>query len=454
MAQPDPYAFLRQRIRFALLLAGLLCVLPWQALAEDDLSRDEARERLDKTEQELKSSQVKAEGLTKDLVALAEERARLNSKLIEAGESVQASEAKLSETEAKLAELNEQVGVIQSSITERKVAIVKMLSAMQRIGRTLPPAIVTRRDDALGVVRGAMLLADVYPELKYQADNLSKELEGLVTIEDAIRARRDEQKQETDQLTGERGRLDRLLAEKKAKHAQSEVELVQVKQSAEQLAGEVTSLNELIERLGVQIAKAEVAQYDAEIAAEKALRERLQQEVMATPANENVIELKPESTKLAFASPSRLKPAMPFWQAKGTLRMPAQGHKMTAFGDTGADGTTLKGISLKTREEARITAPADGWVVYAGPFRSYGQLLIINAGGGYHLLIAGMSRIDVSLGQFVLAGEPIAVMGGPAAPNFSGDENSSPVLYVEFRKDGKPVDPGPWWAEASEKVQG
>ena len=454
MAQPDLYAFLRQRIRFALLLAGLLCVLPWQALAEDDLSRDEARERLDKTEQELKSSQVKAEGLTKDLVALAEERARLNSKLIEAGESVQASEAKLSETEAKLAELNEQVGVIQSSITERKVAIVKMLSAMQRIGRTPPPAIVTRRDDALGVVRGAMLLADVYPELNYQADNLSKELEGLVTIEDAIRARRDEQKQETDQLTGERGRLDRLLAEKKAKHAQSEVELVQIKQSAEQLAGEVTSLNELIERLGVQIAKAEVAQYDAEIAAETALRERLQQEVMATPANENLIELKPESTKLAFASPSRLKPAMPFGQAKGTLRMPAQGHKMTAFGDSGADGTTLKGISLKTREEARITAPADGWVVYAGPFRSYGQLLIINAGGGYHLLIAGMSRIDVSLGQFVLAGEPIAVMGGPAAPSFSGDENSSPVLYVEFRKDGKTVDPGPWWAEASEKVQG
>ncbi|MEE8632870.1 MAG: peptidoglycan DD-metalloendopeptidase family protein [Methyloceanibacter sp.] len=454
MAQPDPFAFLRPKIRFALLFAGLLCVMPWHALAEDDLSRDEARERLDKTEQELKSSKVKAEGLTKDLVVLAEERARLNSKLIEAGESVQASEAKLSETEAKLAELTDQVDVIQSSITERKVAIVKMLSAMQRIGRTPPPAIVTRRDDALGVVRGAMLLADVYPELKYQADNLSKELEGLVTIEDAIRARRDEQKNETDQLAGERGRLDRLLAEKKAKHAQSEVELVQVKQSTEQLAGEVTSLNELIERLGVQIAKAEVAQYDAEIAAEKALRQRLRQEVMATPANENVTELKPESTKLAFASPSRLKPAIPFGQAKGTLRLPAQGRQMMAFGDTGADGTTLKGISLKTREEARITAPADGWVVYAGPFRSYGQLLIINAGGGYHLLIAGMSRIDVSLGQFVLAGEPIAVMGSPAAPSFSGDENSSPVLYVEFRKDGKPVDPGPWWAEASEKVQG
>ena len=64
--------------------------------------------------------------------------------------------------------------------------------------------------------------------------------------------------------------------------------------------------------------------------------------------------------------------------------------------------STLKGISLQTRGEARITAPADGWVVYAGEFRSYGKLLIINAGGGYHVLLAGMSRIDVSLGQFVL----------------------------------------------------
>src|SRR5680860_52474 len=173
MAQSDHLASTRQRLRLVLLLAGLLCVSPWQVKAQDDLSRDEARKRLDETEQELKSSRVKAEGLTKDLVGLAEERARLNSALIEAGKRVQASEANLSETEGKLAELTEQVTVIRTSITERKVAIVKMLSAMQRIGRTPPPAIVTRRDDALAVVRGAMLLAEVFPELKYQADNLS-----------------------------------------------------------------------------------------------------------------------------------------------------------------------------------------------------------------------------------------------------------------------------------------
>ena len=94
---------------------------------------------------------------------------------------------------------------------------------------------------------------------------------------------------------------------------------------------------------------------------------------------------------------------MPFEAAKGTLPLPAQGKRLKRFGEADGVGGTLRGISLQTRGEARITAPADGWVVYAGPFRSYGQLLIINAGGGYHVLLAGMSRIDVSLGQFVLS---------------------------------------------------
>ncbi len=453
MALSDRLASSRQRFRSALLLVGLVCALPWLAEAEEDLSRDEAKQRLNETEQQLQSNRAKEQGLSQGLAALAEERARLNGELIEAGKRVQASEAKLSETESKLAELTDQVTVIRNSITERKEAIVKMLSAMQKIGRSPPPALVTRRDDALAVVRSAMLLADVFPELKYQADNLSRELEGLVSLENGIRDQRDAEKGDAERLASEQGRVDRLLEEKKAKLAQGEAELTQVKQATADQAKTVTDLNELIYRLDAQIAKVEVAQYDAEIAAERALRAREQQQALATPANENVVEIKPESTKVAFASPDRLKPAMPFEAAKGTLRLPAQGRRVKRFGDTDATGGTLKGISLQTRAEARITAPADGWVVYAGEFRSYGQLLIINAGGGYHVLLAGMSRIDVSLGQFVLAGEPIAVMGNSAAPS-QGDDSSRPVLYVEFRKDGKPIDPDPWWAEASEKVQG
>jgi septal ring factor EnvC (AmiA/AmiB activator) len=329
-----------------------------------------------------------------------------------------------------------------------------MLSAMQRMGRTPPPALVTRRDDALAVVRSAMLLADVFPELKYQADNLSQELAGLVTLETGIREQRDTEKEETDRLAAEQNRIDQLLEEKKTKLSQSEAELAATRQAAEQQGATVTELNELIARLDEQIAKAEVAQYDAEVAAEQALRAREQSQALATPGNESVVEIKPRSSQVAFASPDRLKPAMPFEAAKGALSLPAQGKRLTRFGDADGVGGTVKGISLQTRAEARIIAPADGWVVYAGPFRSYGQLLIMNVGGGYHVLLAGMGRIDVSLGQFVLAGEPVAVMGAAVPASQGSNDNTRPVLYVEIRKDGRPIDPGPWWAETSEKVQG
>src|SRR5262249_57255423 len=174
----------------------------------------------DETSQKLQSSRAQEQNLVQGVTELTEARAKLNSELIEAGKQVQTSEAKLSETESKLSDLTDQVNVIRNSITDRKETIVKMLSAMQRIGRTPPPALVTRRDDALAVVRSAMLLADVFPELKYQADNLSHELEGMVTLENGIREQRDAEKSERDRLATEQARLDHLLEQKRPATAQ------------------------------------------------------------------------------------------------------------------------------------------------------------------------------------------------------------------------------------------
>jgi septal ring factor EnvC (AmiA/AmiB activator) len=136
--------------------------------------------------------------------------------------------------------------------------------------------------------------------------------------------------------------------------------------------------------------------------------------------------------------------------------IPVNGVKLKEFGAPDTTGGSEKGISIATRAGAQVTAPADGWVVYAGPFRSYGQLLILNVGGGYHVLLAGMDRISVDLGQFVLTGEPVAVMGnGSHIAAILATGSSQPVLYIEFRKDGVPVDPGPWWAAGEgEKVRG
>jgi len=161
----------------------------------------------------------------------------------------------------------------------------------------------------------------------------------------------------------------------------------------------------------------------------------------------------------ALRDPGRLVPAIDFGSAKGALPLPVNGVKTRDFGGTDGRGGTERGVSIATRIGAQVTAPCDGWVVYAAPYRSYGQLLILNAGGGYHVLLAGMERISVDLGQFVLTGEPVGVMGsGPnvASALMAGVAGTSqPVLYIEFRKDGSPVDPNPWWATTdSEKVRG
>jgi septal ring factor EnvC (AmiA/AmiB activator) len=172
----------------------------------------------------------------------------------------------------------------------------------------------------------------------------------------------------------------------------------------------------------------------------------------ARAAEEN---LSPERRLAALNDPGRLGPAIAFASARGLLPLPVNGVKIRDFGSARGVGGVDRGVSIATRTGAQVTAPCDGWVVYAGPFRSYGQLLILNAGGGYHVLLAGMDRISVDLGQFVLTGEPVATMGsGLEATAATTSGPSQPVLYVEFRKDGTPIDPSPWWASEGEKVRG
>jgi septal ring factor EnvC (AmiA/AmiB activator) len=174
----------------------------------------------------------------------------------------------------------------------------------------------------------------------------------------------------------------------------------------------------------------------------------------AGTAKPAVVELAPSRLSLIPGSAGRIKPAIPFQLAKAKLPLPVQGRQIISFGEKTQYGSTSKGIVLESRANAQVVSPCDGWVVYAREFRSYGQLLIINAGGGYHVLIAGMSQIDVQPGQFILAAEPVGTMSAVPKAEQDDSQSNTPVLYVEFHKDGQPIDPDPWWVESLEKVQG
>lgn len=443
--------------RFRPVLVVMLCLAGSAAPAQENVNRDDAAKQLEQQKKQLDTARERAQKLSRDVVALAKERAQLTELLIETARRIQESEARLSRSEDRLLELAEQENLIRGSIDKRKGEIAKLLSAMQRIGRHPPPALVTRRDDALKMVRSAMLMASIFPEIKYQADNLSRELDGLVRLQTDITQQRDKLKDEGQKLAAERKRIKGLLAQKKKTLTAQEAELAQIRLAAKGHAKTVTYLGELLKRMDkeLQVAAVGMAKYEADLAAERArAKKAAEQAKQLQVPKEKVIELKPERRKVAFLSPSRIKPAVAFAKSKGLLPLPVQGRRTRGFGAADDFGGKSKGISLQTRENAQVTSPSDGWVVYAGEFRSYGQLLIINAGGGYHILLAGMRQIDVSLGQFVLAGEPVAVMGSATQANIRRTDKGRPVLYIEFRKDGQPINPGPWWAEGTEKVQG
>ena len=114
-------------------------------------------------------------------------------------------------------------------------------------------------------------------------------------------------------------------------------------------------------------------------------------------------------------------------------------------------------MSIATRQRSVVSSPADGWISFSGPYRSYGQLLIINGGDGYYIVLAGLDGISVAPGQFVLAGEPVGSMGDGSVKTAASIAlgAAEPILYVEFRKDGTAIDPSPWWVKAEmEKVRG
>jgi septal ring factor EnvC (AmiA/AmiB activator) len=452
---------------------------------------DEAKKRLDSKRNELESAKQRTKSLETDVGDITAERERINSRLLETADLIKKSEAQLTTIETRLGELQEQERILKGSLNQRNGQIAKLLSALQRMGRNPPPVLITQREDALEMVRSAMLLSAAFPELGNQAKVLTTRLTELARVMGDIRTQRDQLKTEMTRLGDARTRLSGLMEEKKTTLDERQSELKRMRTATADITRNVKDLNELITKLDQAVKdNTALGKYDAQQQQKQIAAANITQNSSAPPApaappaiippnspvslpqnqkapappaesapstaakdsakGVDVVVLSPGAT---LGSPGRIKPEIAFVDATGRLPLPAQGRQVLGFGEKTQFGGQSKGIVLETRQGAQVTSPCDGWIVYAGEFRSYGQLLIINAGAGYHVLLAGLSQIDVQPGQFVLAAEPVGTMTGWPQQSQPTSSNA-PVLYVEFRKDGKPVDPDPWWAAGHRKVQG
>jgi murein hydrolase activator len=444
-------------------LAPLLVAVALTAPAISPLSAETAEPgELEKLQKEIGTSLERQKELKAQADAARAEAEEIRKKLISTAARVQEHEADVTASEDRLQGLKGAEAVLTAQLERRRGEMADLLAALTRLDRHPPPALAVRPDDALASIRSALLLGTLVPELQAEAEELRDRLEQLAALRDEIVTERDVLSGAEASLGKERRELQALLDQKLAVQQKFARQAESEEQRAARLSRQATDLSDLIARLESRAAERLPATRPEP-------RPGPVEEPARQPArNEETspIAQPREPRQVAILRPPSAPPSMPssrrFSDARGLIRPPVTGTVIRDYGSR-EGGAMTQGITIATRADAQIVAPFDGKVSYAGPFRHYGQLLIISVGEGYHVLLAGMTRIDCTVGQNILAGEPVGMMGPPPARDdpaaqdrlAARDETGrGPALYIEFRKDGDPIDPGPWLLMSDKKARG
>ena len=410
-------------------------------------------DKLKAVEQKLQAGKQQSEQLDKQAAALAAERARLQDASVSAAKSAQDYEGRLTELEGQLKTLDAEAATKFSALAADQKREAALLSALEKLSQNPPEAMLFGPASPVDQVRGAMLLGAAVPELEAEAKELQETIVEVKRLKAEISAKRTEMTQKQTALDAERTRIGIMMRQKAAMEGQAREAQGQTQKRLAALSTEASDLKDLIarlererqERAEAERKRAEEARQKAEqLAAAKAEARRKQAE--SAPR-----DTMPESAAITVAPPERPKgndPLAPRGGGRklepGKYAVPVAGEIVKRFGET--DGfQDSKGLTIRTRPGAQVVAPFEGQIMFAGPFKGYGQILIIDHGGGYHSLLAGIDQIEASAGQRVVAGEPVGVMK-------SGDPN--PSLYLELRRQGQPINPLPWLVARDGKVSG
>lgn len=432
------------------------------------------------------------------VVALDQDRNALVDALIVTARSIRNLEDALDTTEAKLANLASEEMRIEKSLSQRRAVLGEVLAALQRMGQNPPPAIVVSADDALQSVRSAILLGSVLPELKSEAEALVADLQALKDVKQSTRDQQEALIVQEQTLSEEQLRLDLLIKENQKLRVNSDEKLARERSAVTELTADASTLRDLISDITSEIDNVTKEVSEAEASARKsaelaraAFEEKRLREVAALsslrPVDPVALDSPSPAPGLAIAyrdardglpsgteEPKRVVDfsavlldtdaqgfGKSFTSMKGNLDYPANGTILSDYGGDDGLGGVSQGLTLRTRAKAPVVTPVSGHVVFAGPFPGFEQVLILDVGEGYHIVMAGMATMNAGIGDWVKAGEVVAIMGGERLArlaglssdvaatlegNFSGSQKQ-PVLYVEFRKDGTSINSMPWWAK-------
>lgn len=329
--------------------------------------------------------------------------------MVRLARTVQAKEDDLTRLEKRQAQTLSRQSELEQRLNLTERQLVRLVTGMQVQALRPPELAVMRADWPLSLARGRMIMGYSLPVIRDTNRQVRSDLSELTRLRATLQDQIAQIKATRTQLSEQSAQMDKLLQQKSLLQAQYRVSQAQSQERIKTLGTQARDLKDLLDRL----------------AAEKKSRQ-------TQNAMRHLQETRPDFRN-PFAGGTNTADTGAFARARGRLPYPVRGTITQSFGAETLAGAHTKGIIIHGRASARVIAPFDGTVLFAGPFKNYGELVIMDHGDNYLTLLAGMGNLNTSVGQEVLAGEPIGQMN-----------TTKPDLYMEIRANGQPVDPEPW----------
>lgn len=394
------------------------------------MAADVSKADLAKMEREVQAQNLEHKKLQAQATQISLELTRISKDMIASAKQIQNSEEKISRMESELETLRADLKKAEENFVVEDDNLIKTLSALQNLALKPTEALFVQPLTPVEIIRSAMLLREAVPYLQENAARIREDLEKIENQKNLVEKQVARIIRQKKILEKEHEQMKALVQRKSKIRNAVEIKSVKAKKKVEQLASQANDLRDLLNKLEKQRQEKLRRQEEerrrlAELKAAEARRAAEETKKLEEKQRADLIKFKPEVINEVGEN---------FVKAKGHLLRPARGPVVTAYGEQMSKGVTSKGIIIKTRSQAQVISPYDGTVIFAGPFRGYGNLIIIEHGQGYLSLLAGLEEVDCELGQMLLAGEPVGQM----------PESGDARLYVELRKDNHPVNPLTW----------
>ncbi len=381
---------------------------------------------LRRIEQQLKQERQAGLEARRKAAALSTEMKSVRGQILKSAKTVQEREEALLKLENQLADLNKRQAELEKNISLTAAQLGQVMQGLQTLALRPKEMLFLKPTAPVNTVRSHMLMHSGVPVLGAMNEDMRRDLIALLKTRANINEKAEKIKNATKELAEKKSGLEKLLKQKSSLQARYQATHEQATKRAAALASQASDLKDLLNKLEQEQRRQALERKRQErLAAEEEARRKAQIAAGKTPSPATKQTMEPTAKRPARGS---------FERAKGDLIFPVRGTITRNFNDLTVSGAHMKGMSIEGRVNAQVVAPYNGVVLFSGPFKSYGQLLIIDNGDNYVTLLAGMERIYASVGQELVSGEPVGTLGA---------KNTS--LYVEIRKDGTALNPRPWF---------